>query len=695
MRVCALLLIIASSWMTTIAQNDLTPKRPETRAQDIVENLHGTQVADPYRWLENQEDPEVRAWIEAQNAYTQAMVGKLPQREKVRKEMMELTDMDSYELPYFAGNRYFYQMRRAKDDLSMICSRKGLNDPDEVLIDPHGMSADHSLSIDLQDVASDGSRLIYGIRKGGEDQLSLRIFDLASKRDLDDDFPRAFYFGATFHPDGKGMVYIDRRPEGPRMYYHTIGAPRSQDKLLFGEGITADKIVWSSFSRNGRHQLITVSEGSSGNRDIYYRATAPDSPIKKVVSASDGWFQALFAGDRLFLQSNRNAPNLRVLEAPLDALERGPEHWPVVIPENPNANITDLASVGGKLFVTYMENVSNHMDVFDLSGKPQGRVKTPGIGTLSGMIGDWERDEGFFSFQGLHVPTTLYHYRASTGETSVWHQPPLPPDIAELATSQVWFTSKDGTRVPMFLVHRKGMALDGNNPTMLYGYGGFRASIGPTFSTRGLVWARHGGIYAMVNLRGGAEFGESWHQAGMMDKKQNTFDDLYAAAEYLVAQKYTRKEKLCVVGGSNGGLLVGAAITQRPELWQAAACLYPLLDMVRFHKFMMGSYWTTEYGSADEPSQFPFIYAYSPYHHVVAGTHYPATIFVTGDADTRVAPLHARKMAAMMQARQGGPAPILLDYDTKAGHVGGGSRDHAIANASLWMGFLMDQLGMQ
>lgn len=695
MRKYILLQMLITAFAMSLAGEEKALKAPYTKAQDIVENLHGTAVADPYRWLEDQEHPDVRAWIEAQNKHTEAVIGKSPLRAVLKKEMAALSDIEHYETPWLAGDAYIYLKRRPKDDLSIIWKRDRSTGKEEILIDPHPMSDDNSLSVTLMDVDSDGSRLIYGIRKGGEDQLVLRVFDVAKKQDLPDSFTRDFYFSATFHPDGKGVVYTNRKPEGPRIFYHKLGTAREDDRLIFGDNLPQQKLAFPYISDNGKHMVFLVLEGSSGNRDIYYQSMTPGSPIQEVVNAGQGYFSPILAGDRLLLQTNVGAPHSKVIEAPLNALDTDPKTWKTIIDEHKDASITSVAAVGGKLFVNYMENVVTRLAIFDAQGKSEGTISFPSIGNVTQLTGKWSRNDAFFSFSSVHVSDTIYHYDVAKGKKTVWDQPKLPISTDDLVLEQKWFTSKDGTRVPMFLLHRKDLKLDGNNPAMVYGYGGFRANLGPSFSGRGVLWAKHGGVYAMVNLRGGAEFGERWHQEGMLDKKQNTFDDCYAATQYLIDQKYTNPERLCVAGGSNGGLLVGAAITQRPDLYKAAACMYPLLDMVRFHKFLMGPYWISEYGSADEPDQFPFIYAYSPYHNVKKGTKYPATIFVTGDADTRVAPLHARKMAAIMQANQGGDAPILLQYDTKAGHVAGGSKDHALDNASLWLSFLMDQLGMK
>ena len=425
--------------------------------------------------------------------------------------------------------------------------------------------------------------------------------------------------------------------------------------------------------------------------ELYYKDVENDGPVETIVNDIDARFFPNIAGDHMLIQTNWEAPRERIFLAPL--ADPMPENWKEIIPER-EAVIQGVSPVGGKLFINYLEDVKSRVEIFDLEGKSLGEISFPAIGSVSGMAGRWEDDEAFFAFSSFHIPTTIYRYQVSTGEKTVWNQLDVPIDADDIEVGQVWYTTKDGTRIPMFLVHRKGVEPDGQNPVLLTGYGGFNVSRAPGFSSTAVYGVEQGMIYALPNLRGGGEFGEEWHRAGMFENKQNVFDDFIAAAEWLIDNGYTNPSKLAIYGGSNGGLLVGAAMTQRPDLFQAVVCTYPLLDMVRYHKFLVARFWVSEYGSADEPEQFEYIYKYSPYHNVKPGTDYPATLFITGDSDTRVAPLHARKMAALVQEATGSERPVLLKYDTKSGHSGGTPVSRQIEDSADTFGFLMWQLGM-
>jgi prolyl oligopeptidase len=642
---------------------------PATRAEPVADSYGGVSVPDPYRWLEDQNAPETRAWIDSQNAYSDSYLRALPGREALAGRLNELLKVDTVTSPTVRSGRYFFYKRAAGQDLPILYVRKGLNGRDEVLLDPLPLSPDHSVSISLLETSEDGKLIAYGVRQGGEDEVAVKFLDVDSHKELSDMLPRARYSGLSLTNDRKQLYYARQEKEGPRVYRHTMGADASRDEKIFGDGYGPGKGIGVGLSENGRYLDIVVSHGSAAVKtEVYVQDLSSGGPIAPIVNDVEARFAATVAGDRLFLETNWKAARGRVLAVDLKNPAR--ENWKELVAER-DVPIAGFSAVGGKLFVRYLENVIARVKVFEADGKPSGEIAFPSIGSLSGVRGEWGQKEAFFTFNSFATPATIYRYDVATGKQAIWAKDNVPVDSDRFEVKQVRYASKDGTMIPMFIVHAKGMKLDGSHPTLLTGYGGFTLSQTPGFSARAVLWVESGGVYALPNLRGGGEFGEEWHKAGMLDKKQNVFDDFHAAAEYLIASGYTKPEHLAISGGSNGGLLVGAALTQRPELFGAVVCSYPLLDMVRYHKFLVAGFWVPEYGSADNAQQFPALYAYSPYHHVQAGTKYPAVLFITGDADTRVAPLHARKMTALVQASTASDKPVLLHYDTKAGHSRG------------------------
>jgi prolyl oligopeptidase len=648
------------------------PARPPSTKTEPVNDLYGSvSVADPYRWLEDQNGPETRAWIDAQNKYSDGFLRALPGREGLAKRLQQLLKVDTVTSPTVRGGRYFFYKRAAGQDLPILFVRKGLTGKDEVLLDPHSMSSDHSTSITLIDVTDDGTLAAYGVRQGGEDEVAVKFLDVDTHKELSDTLPRARYSGIAVTKDRKNLFFARQEKEGPRVYFHAMGTDGSKDEKLFGDGYGPGKGIGVGLSEHERYLQIVVSHGSAATKtEVYLRDLLSAGPIVPIVNDVEARFSPSIAGDRLFLETNWKAGNGRILSVDLKNPAR--ENWKECVAER-DVPIAGFSAVGGKLFVRYLENVVAKVKVFDADGRPTGEISFPTIGTLSGVRGQWSKPEAFFTFASFVTPPTIYRYDVATGKQVIWAKDNVPFDSSPFEVKQVHYASKDGTQIPMFLVHSKGIALDGSHPALLTGYGGFNLSETPAFSARAALWVESGGVYALPNLRGGGEFGEEWHKAGMLARKQNVFDDFHAAAEWLISNGYTKPERLAISGGSNGGLLVGAALTQRPELFAAVVCSYPLLDMVRYHKFLVAGFWVPEYGSADNAEQFPALYAYSPYHHVKAGTKYPSVLFITGDADTRVAPLHARKMTALMQAQtsNGSDRPILLHYDTKAGHSRG------------------------
>ena len=672
------------------AQN-ATPKPPVTRTDNVKETLHGVELTDPYRWLEDQNSPETRKWIDAENEYTQSLIGHLPGRDAIEKRLNELLKVDSVGTPIERGGKYFFSKRLANQDLSILYVRNGLTGADEVLVDPHPMSADHSTSVGLADVSDDGTVLAYNVREGGKDETSVRFMDVATRKDLADALPAARYFGVSMKPDKSGFYYTRMDKEGPRVRYHAMGTDPAKDKEIFGQGYGPEKIIYCGLSEDGRYLAIVVLYGSAADRtEIYLQDVAKQGPLVTVVKDVEARFIPSMTADKLLLQTNWKAPKGRVLAVALANPRQ--EDWKELIPES-DAAIENVETAAGRIFVSYTRNVASQVKMFAADGKPLGEMPLPSIGSIGGISGRWKSKEIFYSFTSFVIPNTIYRLDLAVGKPTVWAKPNVPIESDNFEVKQVWCTSKDGTKVPMFVGYKKGLKLDGANPTLLTGYGGFAVSLTPVFSSRAVLWAERGGVYAVANMRGGGEFGEEWHKAGMKEKKQNVFDDFYAAAEWLIQNKYTSSNKLAISGGSNGGLLVGAALTQRPELYRAVVCSYPLLDMVRYHKFLVARFWVPEYGSSDDPEQFKYIRAYSPYQNVKRGTKFPAVLFISGDGDTRVDPLHARKMAALVQAANGGDRPILLHYDTKAGHSGGRPVSKIITDTTDELSFLFWQLG--
>jgi len=665
---------------------------PAARMDDVKDTYGATVVTDPYRWLEDQNSPETRAWIGAEQRCTEAALSGLPGRAALSNRLAALLHTDTFQLPLERGGRYFFMKRKAGEDLSKLYMRRKVDGADELLVDPLPWSPDHSASVTLEEVSHDGRFVFFGRREGGQDEVTVHVLDVDAKKELPDVLPSANYFSMEFLPDNKNLYYTKATAEGPRAFHHVMGTDAAADKIVFGEKLGKGMILAVQSSEDGRYLAYLVVYGTGSEQtEIYLQDLKSQGGPVAVVTGVKSVFFSRFGGDRLYVLTNWNAPQWRIYGANLEAPQR--EHWTEVIPET-KAHIEDFRTAGGKLVVQYTRDASSDLKIFDGAGGGGKDVTLPAIGSVAGISGRWGSPECFFGFETFSVPDTILKCDTSTGATSVWAQTKAPVDASQFEVEQVWYASKDKTQVPMFLFHRKGLKRDGANPVLLTGYGGFDVSETPNYSAFYVTWAEHGGIVAKANLRGGGEFGEEWHRAGMLGKKQNVFDDFEAAAEYLISNKYTNPEKLAISGNSNGGLLVGAAMTQRPELFRAVVCGYPLLDMLRYQKFLDGPYWVPEYGSSDNAEQFSYLRAYSPYQNVKKGTKYPATLFVTGDGDTRVAPLHARKMAAELQAENGSDHPILLLYDTKSGHSGGRPVNKIIEENTDILSFLFWQLGV-
>jgi len=686
----ALLLALLVSPSLVLTQEGAAPRPPKTRTDNVTERIQGVEISDPYRWLEDQQSPETRAWIDAENKYTRAYLDSWPGRAALKQRLTEILKVETISVPVERNGKYFFKRRAPDQEQGALYMRVGPEGKDEVLVDPNPLSPDKNISVDFDDVSNDGTLVAYSLRNGGEDETTVHLLDVRARTELPDQLPKRLYFDFAIKPDKSGLYYSWAAPEGPRLSYHETGSDPAKDPELFGKGYGPDKTIDCDLSEDGHYLTITVAYGSAADRtEVYFQDLEKQGPIRPLVNDIPARFLGEVGGDHIFLHTNWKAPNGRVLEADLGNPER--ERWREIVPES-DAAIESVSLAGGKLFVRYIRNASSQLRVFDGAGTHVRDIELPAIGSVEEFNGRWASKEAFYQFTSFPIRRRIYRYNTESGKQSVWAEIHVPINAERLEVKQVWYRSKDKTRVPMFLMYRKGTKVDGSNPTLLNGYGGFNLNMTPFFSARAALWADQGGVFAEPNLRGGGEFGEAWHRAGMLGNKQNVFDDFIAAAEWLVDNHYTQPSKLAIEGASNGGLLVGAALTQRPDLFRAVVCAYPLLDMLRYQKFFVAKYWVSEYGSADNPAQFKYLYAYSPYQRVKPGTKYPAVLFVTGDGDTRVAPLHARKMTALLQADTGSGLPVLLRYDTEAGHSHGVSVTKTIDEATDSLGFLFWQL---
>ena len=673
------------------------PAPPMTTVNEVKEMLYGREIVDPYRWLEDQTSPETRAWIDAQNAYSDSLISKFPGRDAVRQQVSALIRIDTMSAPFVRGGRYFIAKRSADQDQSAEYVRNGIDGKDELLIDPLPLSPNHTVTVGIFSVTEDGKLMAYFTRQGGADEVTPHLLDVDTRKELSDVFPKARYSGFALLNDKSGIYLTRLTPEGPRVFFHKMGTDVAGDVEIFGKGYGPEKIISSSVTEDNHYLQITVSHGSAADHtELYIKNLVNNGPVVTLVKDFPAVFFGQIAADRMFVRTNWKAPKWRILEVDLKnpAVVQDKNKWREVVPES-NAVLDGFSLVGGKLVITTTENVIPHTKILDTNGKLVRELPSPTLGTISGLFGRWSSNEAFYSFTSYHMPSTIYRYDVATGKQAVWFASRVPIDSAKYEVKQVWYPSKDGARIPMFLAYAKGLKLDGSNPVLLTGYGGFNLIQTPGFNAFAAAWLAHGGVYAVACLRGGGEFGEDWHHAGMLEKKQNVFDDFIAAAEWLIQNKYTSPSRLAIRGTSNGGLLVGATLTQRPDLFAAVICGYPLLDMVRYQNFLVAKYWVPEYGSSDNPDQFKYIYAYSPYHHVKPGTKYPSVLLISGDSDTRVAPLHARKMTALLQAATtGSDRPILLHYDTAAGHSGGTPAGKQIENTTDELSYLFWQLGV-
>ena len=675
------------------------PAPPAVEAHPVTDSYASAgasapvQVTDPYRWLEDAHSPATRAFINEENAYTEKYFSQVKMLPAAEAQLTKLLKVDTVSVPMERGERYFFSKRLASENQASLYVRTGLHGTDRKLVDGNTLSADGNTSVNMVSLTHSGDVLAYGIRVGGADELEVHFLDVATGKELYQPLPSARYYGVEIAPDRKGVYYSKFFPhEGTRVFYHVFGSAIAGDKVVFGreyKGETLGEIdnVGISITDNGHYLVLQVGHGVPAKReDILLKdLRTADAPIVPLVYGIESRFTDLEVGDDFYVRTDYKAPNGRVLKARLGA---SPDTWTTVIPEGKDV-LESVNIVGDKMYVLRLHDVKSELTGYSLTGKEVSHVDFPGIGAGSDVAGRPEDRTGFYTFESFITPPTIFSYDTKTGTSEVFYKRDVPFNSADYELHQVFYTSKDGTRVPMFIAGKKGLKRDGTERLLMTGYGGFEVSMLPDWNAQWAWWMEQGGWFAMPNLRGGLEYGEAWHKAAMFENKQNVFDDWYAAAEYLIKNGYTKPEHLAIAGRSNGGLLMGASMTQRPDLFGAIWCGYPLLDMLRYQNFLMGRTWTTEYGSAENAKDFPYIYKYSPYQNVHKGTAYPAIFFFTGDGDTRVDPMNARKMTPLMQSATSSGRPVLLHYSLKGGHSAGVSqtqlaKDYADEFSFLW-----------
>ncbi|MFN3943375.1 MAG: prolyl oligopeptidase family serine peptidase [Allosphingosinicella sp.] len=679
---------------------------PQTARENVVETQFGMEIADPFRWLENdvREDQRVRDWVTAQNRVTDAYLATLPARETFRERMRQLYDYERYGVPVKKGGRYFYMRNDGLQNQSVLYMREGLTGEPRLLIDPNGWSADGATALSQWAASDDGRRIVYGIQDGGSDWRTVRVLDVDSGQVLDDEVKWVKFSSLEWAKDGSGFFY-SRFPEpqagqefqslneNQAVYFHRLGTPQSEDRLVFARPEAPRLSNFAQVSQDGHWLIVYSSEGTDARYDVHLVDLRNPSaqPIRFVEGRQNDWSYVGNDGDTFYWRTNVGAPRLRIVAA--DVRRPAAEARELVAED---AATLDTASiVGDTLIASYLVDAKTEVRTFALDGRRLGTVTLPGIGTASGFTGKRGDNETFYAFTSFNRPTAIYRFDAASGATQAWAEPRVAFDPDAFTVSQRFYTSKDGTRVPMFLVHRKDLDLSKPQPTLLYGYGGFNVSLTPGYSPTRIAWLEQGGVYALANIRGGGEYGKAWHDAGRLQNKQNVFDDFIAAAEYLVAEGITSPQRLAIQGGSNGGLLVGAVINQRPDLFAAGLPAVGVMDMLRFDRWTAGRYWVDDYGYPDREADFRTLRAYSPYHNIRAGADYPAILVTTADTDDRVVPGHSFKYAAALQAVDLGARPHLIRIETRAGHGSGKPTDKIIEEyADMWA-FIARWTGME
>lgn len=676
---------------------------PETHREEIKEILHGVSIADPYRWLEDEKAETVRAWMASQDAHARAALGSLPGRDALASRFKELYYVESVSAPIKRADRFFFMRTHADREKAILYWKEGAEGEERVLLDPNGWSEDGTISLGRWVPSWDGRKLVFQKRPNAADEAILHVIDVdtgvISEVDV---IEGGKYAMPAWTPDGKGFYYewlpvdpsipVAERPGYTEIRYHALGTDPKQDPVIHPRTGNPSSFLSVMLSRDGRYLFAVVDRGWTEN-DVFVRdLKKKDAKFSPLVLGKDARYDVEAWKDHFYIQTDEGASNRRIFK--VSASKPGRENWKEIVPEDKDAALRGFAVVGNHLVLAYLKNASSELRVTTLDGKPVRTIPLPGIGSVGALHGLQDEDEAYFEFSSFTLPKQVYRTSIKSGGVDLWASVKLPIDPEPYLVEQLWYASKDGTRVPMFVVRRKDMKMDGENPVLMYGYGGFNISLTPSFRSSIYPWLEAGGVYVVTNLRGGGEFGKAWHDSGRGHVKQNVFDDFNAAAEHLIAQGYTRPEKLAIYGGSNGGLLVGAAMTQRPDLYRAVVCAVPLLDMVRYHLFGSGRTWIPEYGTAEKPEDFAVLSAYSPYHQVKEGTKYPALLMLAADHDDRVDPMHARKFVAAVQHATASEYPVLLRIEANAGHGGADQVAKAIEQSADMYAFLMRELGM-
>lgn len=674
---------------------------PETKKDSTTDNYFGTTIADPYRWLENDTSAETKHWVDAENKVTQDYLAQIPFRADIKKRLTDLWNYPKEGAPFKAGEYYFFTKNDGLQNQSVWFIKKGLDGKEELLLDPNKISADGTAAVSLLGFSNDKKYIAYSIAQSGSDWSNIYIMEIATKKKLSDELKWTKFSGAAWKGNGfyyskydapvKGMEFSGTN-KFQKIYFHVLGEDQSKDKLVYEDKTNANLYFGANVTEDERFLIISAGAGTSGNAIYYQDLSLPNSKITQLVKGFEHNHDVVDnIGDKILLTTDFDAPNKQVVL--VDPKNPEPKNWQKVIPES-KMSLEHISTGGGFLWASYLKDASTNIIQFDLTGKKLNEVKLPAIGTASGFGGYKTDTDFFYTFTNFTTPGAIYRYDIQKANSTLYKKSELKLNTDDYETKQIFYPSKDGTKVPMFIVHKKGIKLDGNNPVYLYAYGGFQISLTPGFSLSRMLFLEKGGIYVQPSLRGGSEYGEAWHKGGMLEKKQNVFDDFIGAAEYLVKEKYTNPSKIAISGGSNGGLLVGACMTQRPDLFKVALPAVGVLDMLRYHKFTVGWGWAVEYGTSDKKADFDYLIKYSPLHNIKAGVNYPATLITTADHDDRVVPAHSFKFAATLQEKYKGTNPMLIRIDSKAGHGAGKPTAKMIDEATDVWSFVFQNLGM-
>ncbi len=697
MKKYTLLIVIFCFYATGYSQEKLD--YPETRKVDVVDDYFGTKVVDPYRWLEEYDSPEVGEWVKKQNELTESYLSKIPFREKIRERLTGLWDYEKYWKPFIAGGYYFYYKNDGMQNQYVLYKQKDMDSEPAVFIDPNTFSADGTVALDDIFPSNDGKYIAYSITRSGSDWREFYVMDIETGTLLDDHITDIKFSDASWHKDGfyynkypvpeKGKE-LSAKNESPKVYYHKLGTPQSEDLLIYEDNDNPEMFLNVYASTDERYLFMSnYSGGKKGNYLAFKDLEKGDREYTVIYPGyDDSYWPVETVGEDIYIYTNANAPRGKVIKYNSASGEI------VEVISHKDEVLEEINMVGGKLIAQYLKDATSRVYIYDLQGNFEREIEFPAPGNVSGLEGNKNDKETFYSFTSYNYPQTIYKYDIESGTSSVFKKLSVDFNPEQYESKQVFYTSKDGTRVPMFITHRKGIKLDGNNPTLLYGYGGFNSSTLPSFSTSRIVFLENGGVYAAPNIRGGGEYGKEWHEAGMFDKKQNVFDDFIAAAEYLIKEGYTSSEKLAISGGSNGGLLVGAVTNQRPDLFRVSFPAVGVMDMLRYQKFTIGWAWTSEYGTSDSVKDFANLYSYSPYHNVKSGLNYPAIFVTTSDHDDRVVPSHSYKYVSALQDMYDGSNPMLIRIETDAGHGYGKPTDKVIAGQTDMWAFLFYNMGI-